>query len=264
MNTGRLTHKSQEALSSAFELARNASNPELLPEHLLQALLVQEGGVVPSILAKAKAPLQDLTTLTQKELERLPRAEGGAEPTLSTRTRDVIERATQEAQKGGEEYTSTEHLLLGILGEGKGVAFDLLRTHGADEASVREALAAVKGSQKATSASPEGRYGATDKYTVDLTQRARDGKIDPVIGRDDEIRRVMQVLSRRTKNNPVLIGPPGVGKTAIAEGLARRIVAGDVPEALKSARLLSLDLGQLLAGAKIMIIVLIGISASAA
>ena len=250
MKLDRLTQKSGEALRDAFSRAHEAGNPEVTPEHLLLALLTQEGGIVPTVLNKLGSPVSDLVRLASRELERLPRMEGGAEPRLSQRTQDVVRKAEKAADKTKEAYVSTEHLLLGILAEGSGNAFDLLRTHGADRKQVEAALTALKGSQKADDASPEGRYGALDKYTVDLTQRAKDGKIDPVIGRDDEIRRVMQVLSRRTKNNPVLIGAPGVGKTAVAEGLARRIVAGDVPEALKGARLLALDLGMLLAGTK--------------
>ncbi len=244
------THKSQEALHAAHENARGKGHPELTPEHLLHALIVQQGGIVPAVLAKAGAPIEDLATLTSRELDRLPSTQGGSEPTMSRRLRDVFQAAEKAAKQNGEDFVSTEHLLLGILAEERGTAYDLLRTHGAAKDAVENALQGLKGSQKASDASPEGRYAALDKYTIDLTQRARDGKIDPVIGRNDEIRRVMQVLSRRTKNNPVLIGPPGVGKTAIAEGLARRIVAGDVPEALKGSRLLALDLGRLLAGAK--------------
>ena len=246
MNLENLTLKSKEALQAAHEQARSVGHGELTPEHLLYALLVQPDGIVPSVLSKAGAPVVDLTTLTQKELERLPSMQGGSEPVFSTRTRDALVAAAKAASKNDEAYTSTEHLLLGLLAEKKGAAFDLLRTHGGDEKAVRDALKTLKGTQKADDASPEGRYAALEKYTLDLTQRARDGKIDPVIGRNDEIRRVMQVLSRRTKNNPVLIGPPGVGKTAIAEGLARRIVAGDVPEALKGSRLLALDLGRVI------------------
>ncbi len=250
MTLEKLTLKSQEALQAAAEDARRVGHSELTPEHLLHALLVQSEGIVPAVLQKAGSPVQDLANLTRKELDRLPAMQGGSEPRIGNRARDVIEAAEKAASKNDEAFVSTEHLLLGILAEGKGAAFDLLRTHGADPSVIERVLADVKGSQKASDATPEGRYASLEKYTLDLTQRARDGKIDPVIGRDDEIRRVMQVLSRRTKNNPVLIGPPGVGKTAIAEGLARRIVAGDVPEALKGNRLLALDLGRLLAGTK--------------
>jgi ATP-dependent Clp protease ATP-binding subunit ClpB len=251
MQLDRLTRKAQAALQAAAEDARTRSNPELLPEHLLYALLVQPEGMVPAILRRLQAPLEDLQTLARRELERLPRIEGGGgDPSFGRRLADVLRGATQRATKTGEQFVSTEHMLLGLLDEGKGIAFDLLRTHGATAEPVEGAISALKGSQKADSADPEGRYAALDKYTSDLTQRARDGKIDPVIGRDDEIRRVMQVLSRRTKNNPVLIGAPGVGKTAVVEGLARRIVAGDVPDSMKESRLLALDLGRLLAGAK--------------
>ncbi len=246
----RLTHKSQEALQAAHQSAATSGHAELSPEHLLHALIVQPQGIVPAVLAKAGAALEDLATLVRKELERLPTMQGGAEPSMGRRLNSALQAAEKASKAGGEEYVSTEHLLLGILAEGSGAAFDLLRTHGAGLDVVQAAITELKGSQKATDASPEGRYAALEKYTIDLTQRARDGKIDPVIGRNDEIRRVMQVLSRRTKNNPVLIGEPGVGKTAIAEGLARRIIAGDVPEALKGSRLLALDLGSLLAGAK--------------
>jgi ATP-dependent Clp protease ATP-binding subunit ClpB len=250
MNLERLTQKSQEALHEAHGAAVSAGHPELSPEHLLHALLVQEGGIVPAVLKKAGAPVEDLVTLSAQALERVPRVQGGNEPTLGRRLRGVLEAAQQAAKKAGDEYVSTEHLLLGLLAECSGQAYELLRTHKADTKAVEEALKQVKGSQRVTDQTPEGKFAALEKYCVDLTERARQGKIDPVIGRDPEIRRVMQVLSRRTKNNPVLIGAPGVGKTAIAEGLARRIVAGDVPEALKGSRLLALDLGQLLAGAK--------------
>ncbi|MHC5009461.1 MAG: ATP-dependent chaperone ClpB [Planctomycetota bacterium] len=250
MNLEHFTHKSREAIQEAHDLARAAGNPEITPEHLLLALLTQAEGVVPAVLSRTGTDVQDLVMLTRRELERLPRAEGQTNVGLSRRLADVLAGAERAAKKGGEDFVSTEHLLVGLLAEGQGAAFDLLRTHGADRDAVEAALAAVKGSQKATDASPEGRYAALQKYTIDLTERAREGKIDPVIGRDEEIRRVMQVLTRRTKNNPVLIGSPGVGKTAIAEGLARRIVAGDVPELLKKRRLLALDLGLMLAGAK--------------
>jgi ATP-dependent Clp protease ATP-binding subunit ClpB len=250
MDLDRLTQKSREALHTAHRRAAAVGNPELLPEHLLHALLVQQDGIVPAVLAKAGADVRDLATLAEKQVETLPRVDGGHEPRVAKRLETVLARAAKAAEKAGDEYVSTEHLLLGVLAEGSGAAAQLLRTHGADDAAVAKALEQVKGAQKVTDDAPEGRYHALAKYCVDLTERARQGKIDPVIGRDPEIRRVMQVLSRRTKNNPVLIGPPGVGKTAIAEGLARRIVAGDVPEVLKQARLLALDLGLLLAGAK--------------
>ncbi len=250
MNIEQLTHKSREALQHAAEAAGERGHVEIQPEHLLLALLTQSGGIVPAVLEKTGTDGQDLTSLVTKELERLPRQEGGVQPNVGRRLGKVLESASKEAKKGGEEYVSTEHLLLGLLDEKSGTAFDLLRTHGAGRDAVTQAVKGIKGTQKASDAEPEGRYAALAKYTIDLTERARGGKIDPVIGRDEEIRRVMQVLTRRTKNNPVLIGAPGTGKTAIAEGLARRIVAGDVPEQLKKKRLLALDLGSMLAGAK--------------
>ena len=205
---------------------------------------------MPAVLGRTGTDVQALSTLLRREIGRLPRVEGGSAPSLSRRIAEVLRRAEEIAKKGGEEYVSAEHLLLGLLAEEGGAAYDLLRTHGANRDAVARAVKEVKGTQKATDAEAEGRYRALEKYTLDLTERARQGKIDPVIGRDEEIRRVMQVLTRRTKNNPVLIGAPGVGKTAIAEGLARRIVAGDVPEVLKGRRLLALDLGAMLAGSK--------------
>jgi len=250
MNVDRFTHKTREALQQAHERALSAGHPEITPEHLLLALLEQSEGVVPAVLLRTGTDVQDLRTLLAKELERLPRTEGASAPGVSRRLQEVLKQAERAASKGGEDYVSTEHLLEGILAEKAGAAYDLLRTHGAGPDAVARATQDVKGSQKATDAEPEGRYAALQKYTVDLTARAREGRIDPVIGRNEEIRRVMQVLTRRTKNNPVLIGAPGTGKTAIAEGLARRIVAGDVPEVLKGRRLLALDLGQMLAGAK--------------
>ena len=250
MNVERFTHKTRDALQQAHERALSAGHPEITPEHLLLALLEQRDGVVPAVLSRTGTDVQDLRTLLARELERLPRAEGASTPGVARRLSDVLKHAEKRATRGGEEYVSAEHLLLGILDEKSGAAYDLLRTHGAGPDAVEAATQAVKGSQKADVADPEGRYAALDKYTIDLTARAREGRIDPVIGRDEEIRRVMQVLTRRTKNNPVLIGAPGTGKTAIAEGLARRIVAGDVPEILKGRRLLALDLGLMLAGAK--------------
>jgi ATP-dependent Clp protease ATP-binding subunit ClpB len=250
LNVERFTHRTREALQHAHEGALAAGHPEITPEHLLLALLEQSDGVVPGILSKTGTDVQDLQALLRKELARLPRAQGASTPGVSRRLAEVLKHAEAAAKRNDEDYVSAEHLLVGILDEGSGAAFDLLRTHGANREAVDAATREVKGTQKATDADPEGRYAALQKYTIDLTERAREGRIDPVIGRDEEIRRVMQVLTRRTKNNPVLIGAPGVGKTAIAEGLARRIVAGDVPEILKGRRLLALDLGLMLAGAK--------------
>jgi ATP-dependent Clp protease ATP-binding subunit ClpB len=250
MKLDRFTQKSQEALQEAQARAQRAGHPEILPEHLLAALLEQSDGVVPSVLSKAGADAAAITSAVEEALDRAPRVEGGAEPHLSRRVRKTIDDAEAAAKDQKDDFVSTEHLLLGILAERSGSAFDALARHGADRDAVMKALKAVRGSQRVTDQNPEGKFDALAKYTLDLTERARQGKIDPVIGRDDEIRRVIQILSRRTKNNPVLIGEPGVGKTAVAEGLARRIVAGDVPETLKRRRLLALDVGALLAGTK--------------
>ncbi len=250
MKLDRLTQKAQEAIQDAHENATRSGNPELLPEHLLLSLVEQEGGIVPSLLGKAGVEAESIATDARTEIARLPSAKGGQEPMLSRRVRKVIDEAEAAAKDQRDEYVSTEHLLLGILAEKDGAAQASLVRHGAGRDAVLAALKSIRGSQRVTDTSPEGKYAVLEKYTLDLTERARAGKIDPVIGRDEEIRRVIQILSRRTKNNPVLIGEPGVGKTAVAEGLARRIVAGDVPETLKNRRLLALDVGSLLAGTK--------------
>ena len=250
MKLDRYTQKSQEAVQDALERATRAGHPELLPEHLLVALLGQADGVVPAVLGKAGADAAAVTSTVEEHLDRAPRVAGGAEPTLSRRLRRVLEDAEAAAKEQRDEYVSTEHLLLGVLAERSGAAHDALVRAGAGRDAVMGALRAVRGAHRVTDPNPEGKFAALEKYTTDLTERARRGRIDPVVGRDDEIRRVVQILSRRTKNNPVLIGDPGVGKTAVVEGLARRIVAGDVPESLKRRRLLALDVGALLAGTK--------------
>src|SRR5262245_24644149 len=250
MKLDRFTQKSQEALEEAQARAQRAGHPEILPEHLLAALLEQSDGVVPSVLAKAGADAEAVRSAVEESLDRAPRVEGGSEAYLSRRVRKAIDEGEAAGKDLKDDYVSTEHLLLGILAEKSGDAFQALSRHGAGRDAVMGALKAVRGSQRVTDPHPEGKFNALEKYTLDLTERARQGKIDPVVGRDDEIRRVIQILSRRTKNNPVLIGEPGVGKTAVVEGLARRIAAGDVPETLKRRRLLALDVGALLAGTK--------------
>src|SRR5688572_17783054 len=251
MNLNKFTEKAQEAVVAAQALASELHHAQIEPEHLLVTLVEQQGGVVPSVLRKLGADPGDAAKAAREALARQPKAHGGAEPYLSPRLRAVADAAQAAAKSMQDEFVSTEHLLLGLLGEsGKQPAVDLLKSRGITRDRVLEALASVRGSQRVTDQNPEGKYQSLEKYGRDLTELARKGKIDPVIGRDEEIRRVIQVLSRRTKNNPVLIGEPGVGKTAIVEGLAQRIVRGDVPEGLKDKQIFELNIGSLLAGAK--------------
>ena len=246
----KMTVKAQEVLQQAQEVAASHQNQAVEPIHLLAALVQQADGVVPPLLARLGIRQELLTQDVEREIERLPKVQGFAQQNLGRALNEVLERAFDEATKFKDEYVSTEHLFLAIAGEDRDPAGRLLKKHGASHEAILQALAGVRGSQRVTSQNPETTYAALEKYARDLTDLARRSKLDPVIGRDEEIRRVMQILARRTKNNPVLIGEPGVGKTAIVEGLAQRIVSGDVPDVLKTKRLVALDLAALVAGAK--------------
>ena len=250
MRPDRLTTKSQEALREGVDLASRKGNPELLPEHMLIAMLGQEGGVAGPLLQKAGADLSALEAQFQKRIDGLPRVSGGAEPGLSRRASEMLRKAEDEAKALKDDFVSVEHFVLALAKSDREAQAVFELAGGVTYDKLLAALAQVRGSQRVTDKDPEGKFQALDKYCRDLTEMARRGKSDPVVGRDEEIRRVMQVLSRRTKNNPVLIGEPGVGKTAIVEGIAQRVIRGDVPESLKNKRLVSLDMGALVAGAK--------------
>jgi ATP-dependent Clp protease ATP-binding subunit ClpB len=249
MNLNKFTEKAQEAILEAQRLAEEYSHSEIMPSHLLLALLRQDGGVVPQIARHLSVNPDALAQSLDTELNNAAKVYGGSQPGLSRTLNNTLRDAEKTAGKMKDDYVSTEHLLLALTESG-GNAEQLLRSAGLTRDTVLQVLTQIRGSQRVTSQNPESTYEALQKYGRDLTELARKGKVDPVIGRDDEIRRVVQVLSRRTKNNPVLIGDPGVGKTAIAEGLAQRIVRGDVPEGLKNKRLVALDMGALIAGAK--------------
>jgi ATP-dependent Clp protease ATP-binding subunit ClpB len=244
------TVKASEALQEAFQFAAARGNPETTPTHLLLALMLQEAGIVPRLLAKVGVPAAQFETELKDALDRLPAAEGGAEPQPSRSLRAVLDQAQKLAPQFQDKYVSVEHLLMAIVSVPDSAAARALQVHGVTRESLLTAIQELRGSHRVTDANPEDKYEALANYGRDLTELASSGKLDPVIGRDDEIRRVMQVLTRRTKNNPVLIGEPGVGKTAVAEGLAQRIASGDVPEILKNRRIVSLDMGALIAGAK--------------
>ena len=250
MDFKKLTEKAQEAVMSAQNIASEMTHAEITPEHLLVALVEQENGIVPSLLRKMTLDPKDVAGQARMLFESMPKAYG-ADVRLSPRMNMVVQSAQAEATRLQDEYTSTEHLFLAVADEkGRSPSAQLLKKLGITKDTLYQALTQVRGSQRVTSQNPEATYEALSRYGRDLTELARKGKLDPVIGRDEEVRRVIQVLSRRTKNNPVLIGEPGVGKTAIVEGLAQRIVRGDVPEGLKNKRIFALDMGALVAGAK--------------
>src|SRR3954467_2725018 len=249
MRMDRLTNKSQESLRAAVDAATRRGNPELIPEHLLVAVLEQEGGIGAALVQRAGADPKALAKALAERVDKLPKVSGGAEPGFGRRTVPLLNHAEDEAKKLKDDFVSVEHFLLAAVKHDKDVQ-SVADRHGLSYDKLVRALAEIRGNQRVTDQNPEGKFQALEKYTRDLTALAQRGKIDPVIGRDEEIRRVMQVLSRRTKNNPVLIGEPGVGKTAIAEGIAHRIASGDVPESLKQKRILALDLASLVAGAK--------------
>src|SRR5438067_4072153 len=249
MRLDKFTLRGQEAIQSAIEVAEPNQNQEGQPEHVLFAMLEQPEGIVRPVLGKLGANVQVVLNDVQAAIARFPRVQGGQQY-FSSRLSQIFVAAEKQAQAMQDEYISTEHLLLAIANEKDGQAGKILRQHGVSHEDLLKVIEQTRGGVRITDQNAEANYQALSKYAKDLTDLARQGKLDPVIGRDDEIRRTIQVLSRRKKNNPVLIGEPGVGKTAIVEGLAQRIVSGDVPEGLKDKRIVALDLGALVAGAK--------------
>src|ERR1700736_2289107 len=250
MRLEKFTLRGQEAIQAAIEAAEANQNQQVEPEHLLSTLLEQQEGIVRPVLGRLGVNVPTVTADVQAALGRLPKVQGTQQQYFSPRLSQLFTAAQKQAETMKDEYISTEHLLLAMVAEKDGGAGKILRQHGVKPEDLQKLIEQMRGGVRITDQNAEANYQALSKYAKDLTDLARKGKLDPVIGRDDEIRRTIQVLSRRTKNNPVLIGEPGVGKTAIVEGLAQRIISGDVPEGLKDKRVVALDLGAMLPGAK--------------